>query len=279
MVGDGEEGQGLLEYALIILLVGIIVGGVALVAGQQMNNVYSDVQEPLSGGEPPLSGEQAAATPTPVPTPTPSATDWDDWQEVKGKKWREENGAYCVGPGGEHRSFYGAENWTDYIVTFTAELYKGNGFGVYFRATHFERANAYIFQYNPGYGKGAFLFRKIVDGGERSPFARVNTPAEYQWHKVSRQIKVIVEGNTFTAYVDDQQALQASDSEYTHGGVGLCTWDGSEACFSDFQITFLEEPERDRDDRDEKVEKAKPEDRSRDDVSLDKESKQNHERE
>jgi hypothetical protein len=33
--------------------------------------------------------------------------------------------------------------------------------------------------------------------------------------------------------------------------------------FSDFQITFLEDPERDRDDRDEKAEKATPKDRSR----------------
>jgi hypothetical protein len=264
MVRDGEEGQGLLEYALIILLVGIIVGGVVLVAGRQMRNVYSGLQQPLEGATP-ISTEQSAATPspTPVPTPTSSMTDWDDWQEVTGKKWRKENGAYCVGPGGEHRSFYGAENWTDYIVTFTADLYKGNGFGVYFRATHFEHANAYIFQYDPGYGKGAFLFRKIVKGGERSPFARANAPADYQWHEVPRQIKVVVEGDTFTAFVDGQQVLRASDSEYTHGGVGLHTWDGSEACFNDFQVTLLKDPKRDRDDRDEKTEEAKPKDRSR----------------
>lgn len=241
MVRDGEEGQGLLEYALIILLVGIIVTGAALVAGRQVGNVYSGLQPPLAG-----------APPTPVPTPTPSATNWDDWQQVKGKRWRKENGAFCAGPGGEHRSFYGAENWTDYVVTFTAELYKGNGFGVYFRATCFEKANAYIFQYDPGYGKGAFLFRKIVGGRERSPFARAKAPVEYQWHKVSRQIKVVVKGDTFTAYVDDQRVLRASDSEYTHGAVGLRTWDGSDVCFSDFQITFLEKPKRDRDDRDEK---------------------------
>ena len=33
--------------------------------------------------------------------------------------------------------------------------------------------------------------------------------------------------------------------------------------FSDSQITFLDDPERDRDDRDEKAEKAKPRDCSR----------------
>lgn len=267
MARNSEEGQGLMEYALLILLVGIVMGGVAIAASRQLRDVYR-IQEPLSGGEPPPSEEQAAATPspTPIPTPTPSATDWDDWQEVTGTHWRKENGHYCAGPGGEHHSFYGAENWTDYIVTFTAELYKGNGFGVYFRATNFKQANAYIFQYDPSWWytgrKGSFLYRKMVNGRERSPFAVVNAPADYQWHEVSRQIKVVVEGDTFTAFVDGQRVLQASDDEYTHGGVGLRTWNGSEACFSDFQITLLEDPERDRDDRDEE-EIVEPDDRRR----------------
>ena len=266
MARNSEKGQGLIEYALIILLVGIVVGGVAAVAGQQMSSVYSGLQPPLEGATP-APTEQAAATPshptpTPIPTPTPTTIKWEDWREVRGTQWRKENGYYCAGPGGEHRSFYGAENWTDYVVTFSGELHKGNGFGVYFRATNFKRANAYIFQYDPGYGRGAFLFRKIVNGRERSPFARVNAPATYQWHNVLRQIKVVVEGDTFTAYVDGQQVLQASDDEYTHGGVGLRTWDGSEACFSDFKVTFIENPERDRDDRDEE-EPVEPDDRRR----------------
>jgi len=241
-----------------------------------MSNVYGGLQPPLEGATP-VSMEQAAATPTPVPTPiptpTPSAIKWDEWQGVRGTQWRQENGAYCAGPTGEHRSFYGAENWTDYVVTFTAELYKGNGFGVYFRATHFEQANAYIFQYDPGWRTGTFLYRKIINGYEQYPFAAVNAPAGYQWHKVPRQIKLVVEGDTFTAFVDGQQVLRASGSEYTHGGVGLRTWDGSEACFNDFQVIFLEDPKRDRDDRDEKIEKAELEDRSRDDASFDKEVK------
>jgi hypothetical protein len=43
--------------------------------------------------------------------------------------------------------------------------------------------------------------------------------------------------------------LMGTDDEYTHGQVGLRAWDASEVCFWDFTIVFLEEPRRDRDDR------------------------------
>ncbi|MDY7039304.1 MAG: family 16 glycoside hydrolase [Chloroflexota bacterium] len=244
-----QLGQGLVEYALIILLVGVVVSGTAYTLGPGIGEVYSALNMELTGGQVEPPGPQPTAVgPTPTPTPTPQPADWDEWQVTDGRKWRVEGNSYCAGPGGEHRSFYGAENWTDYEITFKAMLDQGNGYGVYFRATHYEKANAYVFQYDPGYGTGAFLYRQIVNGREKSPFARALAPDDYQWHEVEREVRLRVEGNTFTAYVDGEVVLHARHSEYTHGGVGLRTWDGSDACFQDFQVNFLRPPERGRED-------------------------------
>jgi Flp pilus assembly pilin Flp len=255
-----QSGQGLVEYALILLLVGVVVGGTAYALGPSIGQVYSGLQGELIGGQQGAApGPQPTAvgpTPTPTPTPTPQPADWSDWQVVAGKQWRVEGDSYCAGPKGDHRSFYGAENWTDYEITFKAVLNEGNGYGVYFRATNYKKANAYIFQYNPSFRakgrakgrKGAFLFRRVVKGKEQYPFAIAWAPEDYQWQDVQREIRVRVEGNTFTAYVDGEAVLQARHSEYTHGGIGLRVWNKSSACFQDFQVTFLQPPERGRED-------------------------------
>ena len=45
----GQRGQGMVEYALILVLVSIVVIVVLLTMGQQINNVFSNVVVALSG--------------------------------------------------------------------------------------------------------------------------------------------------------------------------------------------------------------------------------------
>ena len=45
-----EEGQGLVEYALILVLVAIVVIAILTVLGPQIGNVFSQVTGGLSGG-------------------------------------------------------------------------------------------------------------------------------------------------------------------------------------------------------------------------------------
>ncbi|MBU1746499.1 MAG: hypothetical protein KKA73_02305 [Chloroflexi bacterium] len=248
-----QRGQGLIEYAILLVMVSLVmVAGIVLI-GPQLQSALGGMQPNVAGVTPvttPLAG-----TPTPTPervpaTPTPAdyarQRDWpffDDfsagsagWQEVQGSRWRVENGRYGAGPGGEHRSFAGDEAWTDYTVTVSATLAEGNGYGMYFRATGWDHANAYIFQYDPGYGQGAFLFRKIVNGAEQEPLASEWAPPGFDWYDVNHQIMLVVRGNTFTAYVDGQSVLTAHDDAYSHGGVGLRTWDGSNAWFDNVAV-------------------------------------------
>ncbi|NJM05034.1 Flp family type IVb pilin [Candidatus Gracilibacteria bacterium] len=44
-----EEGQGLVEYALILVLIAIVVIGILSVLGGQVSNVFSQINSGLGG--------------------------------------------------------------------------------------------------------------------------------------------------------------------------------------------------------------------------------------
>ena len=46
--GDDERGQGMVEYALILVLIAMVVIVVVQVVGQQTNNVFSNVANGLA---------------------------------------------------------------------------------------------------------------------------------------------------------------------------------------------------------------------------------------
>jgi len=248
-------GQAKVEYVILISLVGILVIGVLIFVGPEIGDLIETVEEELGEATPTVTlASTTSLTTTPpaelTPSPTPEAeerlsySDFEDgtgleWYEAIGRNWNIEDGAYCVEPGGEHRSFTGDEGWTDYVIELTSDLSQGNGFGVYFRATDPDSVNAYCFQYDPGYGSGAFLFRKVVNGRERSPSARAWAPEDYDWHSGLRDIRLEVIGNTYTAFVDGVQVAQLEDDSFTHGAIGLRTWDASQACFDNVSVTAI----------------------------------------
>jgi pilus assembly protein Flp/PilA len=47
-IATGDEGQGLVEYALILVLIAIVVIVVLQLVGKQVNNVFSNVSNGLS---------------------------------------------------------------------------------------------------------------------------------------------------------------------------------------------------------------------------------------
>lgn len=248
-----EVGQSLVEYSLLLLLIAVIVIGGVWFAGLTVSVLYGRAATELQ-----VPTEEP--TPHAAPTPTPESVSWEEWYEERGSGWHTQEDQYCQESRGEHRSSYGAENWSDYLIGVKAILYRGNGFGIYFRATDVKHADAYIFQYDPGwscYGsRGCFIYRKIVGGRERYPFATASPPAGYEWHGVVRDFEVRVEGDTFITFIDGDEVLRATDSEYAHGQVGLRTWDSSEVCFSQFHVSLLKDPDRGRDDRDLESERA-----------------------
>ena len=170
----------------------------------------------------------------------------DSWYIVRGEYYDFEDGSLTIGGSkrgnaGEHRIFTGDETWDDYTVEVDAVLERGSGYGVYFRATDPDAANAYIFQYDENFGSGAFLFREIVDGKEQPPFARVFVKdtefgKDFDWYGTERTITVEVSGDEFKAYVDGVLVLSGVDDSYSSGMIGLRTWGGTSAVFDEIRI-------------------------------------------
>lgn len=54
--------------------------------------------------------------------------------------------------------------------------------------------------------------------------------------RAERTVSVVVQGSEYTAYVDGVKVLTGTDKTFKSGGVGLRTWDGTEATFTEFTV-------------------------------------------
>ncbi len=48
-MGRREQGQGMVEYALILVLIAVVVIAVLLVLGNQIKNVFSNISKAIGG--------------------------------------------------------------------------------------------------------------------------------------------------------------------------------------------------------------------------------------
>jgi prepilin-type N-terminal cleavage/methylation domain-containing protein len=162
------------------------------------------------------------------------------------KDWRIEGGT-IVSPegGGEARLAFGDESWTDYTITLTSILEKGKGFGVYYRATGDpEKITGYAFQYDPGYGKGEFIVRKVYDGREQGPIARISFsdafPDGFDVYGKQHEIGITVVGSRHVVTVDGQAVLDFEDSSFRSGATGARVWSDSVATLDDITVTKVD---------------------------------------
>jgi len=209
----GQLGQGLIEYGLIIGLVATASILALSATGISLESVYCSAIEGLGG-------EGCGFTP-------------ENWNIERGD-WTIDD--QICGGGGEGRIFADGFSGDDYVLNIeSSQLFKGNGYGVYFRASEPNLVDGYTFQYDKGYQ--ALIFRKWVGGHELSPpFAVERMPADYDWYSKDHQIQLSVVGNTYTVNIDGQEMMTATDDTYTEGGIGLRTWDDTEACFEGITI-------------------------------------------
>ncbi len=226
-----SKGQGLVEYALLIAL--IVIGTVLVLqlTGVRLSDVYCRAASAFTGDDV-CGGVEYACEDN-------FNAGLDDWIKSQGT-WSSRDERVCVSGGGIMFNKCSTDlNPRDYTIYVSgAHLTKGNGYGVFFRTTltNDGRFNGYTFQYDPGYGGGAFILRKWVNGRELPPFA-VAPAKGYDWYSTPRNVKVVVQGSQFTVYVDDKLVLKGQDSSYTQGGTGLRSWDASQVCVDNFRIS------------------------------------------
>ena len=232
-----SQGQSNVEYAIIVGLVAVLVIIVLALLGVQLGSVYCSVVGVFTD-----SSAQCGDDSSLVLLQDPFNT-LDGWNFTAGNGWELQDGQLAVTQGGEQRGFTGDANWTDYSVQVEqANLQQGNGYGVYFRISNEPAINGYVFQYDPGYRggaypNGAYLIRKVVNGNETPPIAVAAAPDHFEWTNVTRAIKVDVRGSSFTASIDGTTVLQAEDTQFTAGRVGLRSWDSSRATFDNLVVS------------------------------------------
>lgn len=273
--GDGEiqksldsipKRKQLRKYWMLILLVLLI--GVSVALGDSRKNEIATLLRlytPTSTSSPTYTPTKTATitpspthtiTPTNTSTPSPTRTSIptktpipssavlysDDFTNFSLSNWYISWGKWESTDGvlyGENESSVFAKNFNgeNYTIAITnANLSKGDGFGIWFRVKNYIRPEGYIFQFDPGYGSGAFLFRKWVNGQELSTPIAISYASGYDWYGEDHQIQISVIGDTFIAYVDGKEVVSVSDSTYIEGTIGFRTWDNSRATFDDISI-------------------------------------------
>ncbi len=166
----------------------------------------------------------------------------DGWSQARGKYWQVVDGKYRAGSlalnrSGHHQSFSGDAAWTDYELTGKAKLNKGNGYGFYFRTdvSNPKKIDGYVLTYEPNNSRGSLVIRKVTNGRNSRPIAKVKVGRK-GWVGTEKEFRVDVSGDTFTAYVDGEKMLTATDSTYSSGGVGLRSMNKSVTDFDDVKV-------------------------------------------
>lgn len=231
-----QRGQGLAEYAIIILLVALaVVLGITLM-GEKTRDTYSEVAEALGGDGVNANFCESDMT---------SAGDWSfagngtgSWSLADGQMCRvtDNQNGYAYSTCSQTEAMKDPSDYTIHLEDVV--LKRGQGYGVMFRLQDYDSSpNGYAFQYDPGLD--GLVFRKWVNGWEVWNPLDYQQLVNYEYYLVPRDIDIVVKGNTMAAYIDGELVLSASDDTYDAGGVGLRTWGSTEVCFDDFAITAI----------------------------------------
>lgn len=248
-----EHGQGLLEYALIILLAaGVLFLGLSLM-GVNIGQVFTDIIASLGANAQNAAapGEDTGNTDSPDKGSlfsddfsgglsgwfTAKTGIWKgNWDTKNGRLMGDSLGAAFMS------GFWGS----DYRVTLgdtsmSSKRDPYNGYGVFFRTQNGKQVEGYLFEYERKNSKdpGMMYFSKWVKGVQVvPPIASAPMPANFNWSNPG-SLSVSVIGNQFTAYQNGEKLLQGSDDTYKEGGAGVAVNLGSAVSIDSINIDPL----------------------------------------
>jgi Flp pilus assembly pilin Flp len=223
-----ENGQGVVEYALIAAGVAVVTMLILSMMGVSVRDVFCEVNSTFGG-------EGCGCT-----MGFDDSSDLDGWTGADvGKTLGVQNGQLCNT--NSRHSFFSACNSGDAQSDFTANLSgidinpKGNnshpGFDFLFR-TDGNTSNGYWMSYSAKANR--ITFWKGVNG-KRVFMTTQRVPAD--WVNGGLDLQLKAEGDTFTVYQDGEQIMQASDSTYTEGKFAWRNKPGSSTCIDEMSIS------------------------------------------
>jgi|GEM_PF-391576 len=241
-----ESGQGLVEYALILVL----VAGLGLLSlnlmGVSLQDVYQKLVDVFSGTSGQGGGAQSACK-----NYYQSGFDeaLDGWDDIQSKFWR---GKWDVQDGQLVGSklgaiLYGGLDEKDYSVSLngatltptSANNPTYQGFGLIFRAETVKgNLNGYMFEVEKKNKNdpGTIYFSQFINGVQIKPaLASAPVPSKFDWSNPG-SMSVSAVGDTFTAYLNGQPILTASDDLYASGQAGAAVNNGSILRLDGFSI-------------------------------------------
>lgn len=225
-LGSHASGQGFIEYVLIIVLVALSAIMVLKLTGVSISDLYQKI---VAG-----FGEESKTI------LSENFDNLDNWKQIYGSdKWAIKDGWLVSSKGGDKRIMATSDLPNDYVITTTAQLVDGKGFGIMFRLTpEGNNYGGYSFQIDPGYGN-RLVFRKFVKNGVEisKPLAVASPPPGFDFY-AEHEVTVSVIGNTFIAYIDGVQVLSAVDDTYPSGGAGIRSWSASNMKVDDFAVSL-----------------------------------------
>lgn len=228
-----EAGQGIVEYALILVAVALVAFLALRVTGTTVGDIFCQV----TGGV----GGASCAEPDVCTMTFDDPNDLDDWTGWDvGRTLGISEGKLCNS--GTQFNYFNACASTQPTSDFVAHLDGikidplGNnlhpGFDFVFRSD--DQRQGYRFSYSAK--SNVVVFWKGL-GSSWVLLKHARVPADWVEQELSFQIKV--EGNTFTAFKDGEQILQTTDDEYTEGMFGWRNKPGSNSCIDSMSIQPL----------------------------------------
>jgi len=228
---NAQPRQKLEDLALLVVMIVIAVLLIMAIMDVNLNVVSCRIASAFGGG---AGCEVLCAD---------SFDTLSNWNSLYPGGWEISDGLLRNASSGEQHLFDRCSNSQsrpipdDYEITIGfINLIRGDEYGIFFRMESTIPSNGYIFQYDPGYG--AFTFRRWANGYELPPFA-VSEPLDFSWYDQAHSIRIVVNGDQFIAYVDDEIVLEGEDDTFSSGGVGLRTWDESVLYLDDYQIEMI----------------------------------------
>lgn len=154
--------------------------------------------------------------------------------------WQIEDGVLTDIGHGERRVIFDDTFGDDYTITADATLVSGNGgYAMYYHATE-EAGNisGYAFQFDLGYSN-SFIVRKVIDGKETSAFqvaSMAQTMGDDFDIYAPHNIKIDVEDDHHSIYVDNVKVMEFIDDTFTEGSVGCRTWSTAEISVENLSV-------------------------------------------